>query len=124
MRGHFKRTSSFKEIKSKAHLLYNKYLKRGSPFEVNIAYGMRGHLQNKLDDKELLMEDDDLRLTELVEMFDDVKKEMMRLMVQPFSRLKSGPDFETLQALLTKPEHKASDYLHAISEKFTSPRHE
>jgi len=87
------------EIKKKAHLLYNKYVKCGSPFEVNVSYGIRTALQNKLDDKEKLMMDETVRLADLIQVFDEVKWTMKKLLRSPFRRMTLGPDNDKLRML-------------------------
>ena len=87
------------DIKMKAHLLYNKYVKCGSPFEVNVSYEIRSGLQRKLDDKEMLMKDENVRLADLIQIFDEVKQAMRHLLRPPFRRMKLGPDLSTLKAL-------------------------
>merc|ERR1712217_315865 len=90
------------DIKKKAHALYNKYIKTGSPFEVNIGYAMRLSLREKLEDKKKLEEDATLGLAQLIELFDGVKRDMRRYMVHSFVRLKSGADSEKLMVILEK----------------------
>ena len=87
------------DIKKKAHLLYNKYIKVGSQFEVNVGYGIRRELMNKLEDKDKLMKDEDLRLADLIQIFDEVKQTMKRLLQPSFGRMKSGPDCAILMML-------------------------
>ena len=88
------------DIKKKAHLLYNKYIKCGSPFEVNVSCYTRSVLRNVLDDKDKLMKDEDVGLVDLVQMFDEVKRDMKQLLSGPFARMKTGTDWAKLTALL------------------------
>ena len=88
------------DIKNKAHLLYNKYVKcGGSPFEVNISCDMRSMLRDKLEDKDKLMKDETIRLAELIQMFDGVKLTMKQLLRSPFGRMKFGPEKDKLMAI-------------------------
>jgi len=92
------------DIKKRAHILYEKYIKVGSPFEVNIGHQIRASLKQKLEDKRKLEEDKQLGLSQLIALFDDVKKDMKRYMVHSFGRFKTGPHWQTLIAILDKDD--------------------
>ena len=91
---------TLRDVKKKAHLLYNKYIKCGSPFEVNVDYATRTALRNKLDDRETLLRDETLRLTDLIQMFDAVKMTMKRLLSSSFGRMKTSLEWSTIMAVL------------------------
>ena len=81
-------------MKSKAHKLYNKYIKIGSDYEINISSSMRKKFKNILDDKNKLMQsNENTKLSDLLLLFEDAKKEMRMLLSYSHSRWKSSNQY-------------------------------
>eukprot|EP01084_Bolivina_argentea_P144089 252893_1 len=62
------------DAKMKAHELYNKYIAEGSKFEINISDTMRSKLKNILEDKNNLINKINVKLADLVKLFEESKK--------------------------------------------------
>eukprot|EP00486_Rosalina_sp_Unknown_P009744 CAMPEP_0201594954 /NCGR_PEP_ID=MMETSP0190_2-20130828/192110_1 /ASSEMBLY_ACC=CAM_ASM_000263 /TAXON_ID=37353 /ORGANISM="Rosalina sp." /LENGTH=264 /DNA_ID=CAMNT_0048054761 /DNA_START=751 /DNA_END=1545 /DNA_ORIENTATION=+ len=92
------------DVKKKAHLLYEKYIKIGSEFEINIGAGMRKGLIDILDNREELMNGEhgrNLRLSDILMMFENPKKEMKMLLQYSFTRMKSTTRYKKVVLILT-----------------------
>ena len=92
------------DVKKMAHLLYEKYLKIGSQFEININAPMRKGLMDILHDKDKLMNGEhgrNLRLPDMIMMFEGAKQEMRLLLQYSLNRMKSTSDYKKIVLILT-----------------------
>ena len=78
--------------KIKSHKLYNKYIKSGSEFEVNIPSEERYKLSNMLDKLDLLLSYN-MNLVDLLLLFEECKQEMKVLQTFSLSRFKNHTEF-------------------------------
>ena len=78
--------------KIKAHKLYNKYVKIGSEFEINISSAERHKLSNLLDKLDVLMSYN-MNLRDLLLLFQDCKSEMKLLQTFSLTRFKNDTEF-------------------------------
>ena len=76
------------QSKAKAYKLYQKYIKIGSEFELNIDSGKRRELYDVLDDFEELCSSD-LSLRDLYVLFESAKEEMIVLLTFSLNRFRS-----------------------------------
>ena len=87
------------DAKKKAHLLYEKYIKIGSEFEINISASMRQELMDLLDDKDDLM-NSDIGLADMVLLFENPKKEMKMLLSYSFTRMRLTGQYRNIVLIL------------------------
>ena len=78
--------------KIKAHKIYNKYIRQGSEFEVNISSAERGRLANLLHKLEVLMSYN-MNLRDLMLLFEKCKMEMKLLQSFSCTRFRSDSEF-------------------------------
>ena len=76
------------QSKIKAHKLYNKYIKIGCEFELNIEASQRRELQTALEDLQILLASD-MTLKDLYILFEDAKQEMNVLLTFSLNRFRS-----------------------------------
>ena len=81
--------------KIKAHKLFNKYVKCGSEYEINIQYEQRNELQTVLSDLDGLLKLN-MSLKDLYSLFDDCKNEMVTLLTFSLTRFKETKEFEEI----------------------------
>ena len=74
--------------KNMAHGLYNKYIKEGGEFEINISYHTRNELEELLDDKEKLSLNKELKAVDVMRLFDVAMVEMIKLLSHSKYRFK------------------------------------
>lgn len=84
------------ELKLKAHYLYNKYIKVGSEFEINISGMQRDLIANMLDNLDDLLQNDNIRIDDIFEQFEECKMEMFALLKTSLDRYKYDASFEEL----------------------------
>ena len=78
--------------KIKAHQLYQKYVKPGSEFEINISFQERNKLSNLLDKLDVLLSCN-VNLTDLLSLFEECKGEMKLLLQWSLTRFKNEGEF-------------------------------
>ena len=82
-----------KDIKTKAHHIYNKYVKEGCLLEINISYTQRHDLMLILDDLNRLIQNECLDLKELFTLFDDVIDELVKMQKLSINRFMHEDEF-------------------------------
>eukprot|EP01083_Nonionella_stella_P222693 794389_1 len=82
-----------------SYQLYKKYAAIGSEWEINISYETRGRLTAKLHNFNEWMSTNksNVQMWQLVQLFEDSKHEMYRLLRHSFARFKRGDDFEKIR---------------------------
>lgn len=78
--------------KIKAHKLFNKYIKQGSEFEINISSQERRKLSNLLHELDVLLSHN-INLQELLLLFEPCKKQMKLLLQWSLTRFKTETEF-------------------------------
>jgi len=91
-------------IKTKAHLLYIKYVKAGCQFEINIPHLMRDRMQKQFGDLEALLQNESLQLYDFIVKFDRPKQEMWQLLNFSFIRMQNTDAFRKL--MMHFPRHE------------------
>merc|ERR1712083_530394 len=91
---------TMRKVKRMAHLLHNKYIKEGSEFEINICWSSRSKLMGKLGNLDELLSDNQVRLSHLVNLYQEPKEEMKQLLNFSLSRLKHSPEADALYAMI------------------------
>eukprot|EP01084_Bolivina_argentea_P148361 259402_1 len=92
------------EAKLKAHKLYNKYIRIGSEFEINLPSYMRKQIANILGDVSKLVQNKDLQLTDLLLVFKSAKDEMKKYLNYSYTRWKQQKEFQQVVVLfMDKP---------------------
>ena len=86
--------------KIKAHKIYNKYIKWGSEFEINIALSQRTKIANILHDFDRLTSYK-VSMEDLYLLFDEAQLEMMNLLNYSLGRLKGTPDYANILLCFT-----------------------
>ena len=89
--------------KLKAYKLYEKYISVGSEFEINISGLMREKIINIMDNKEKLMENTEITLKELFDIFNEAKSEMYQLLRVSLNRFSDQDDYHQIIDLIQKP---------------------
>eukprot|EP01084_Bolivina_argentea_P041032 75716_1 len=84
-------------VKIKAHKIYNKYVKVGSEFEINISAEQRNEMKNILDNLNQLM-NYNVKYNDMYLIFEESKKEMLILLNSSLMRLKRRPEYMSLVA--------------------------
>ncbi len=81
-----------------SYQLYKKYVAIGSEWEINISYETRGRLTAKLHNFNVWMSSNNahIQMWQLVQLFEDSKHEMYRLLRHSFARFKRGEGFEKI----------------------------
>eukprot|EP01083_Nonionella_stella_P150531 479693_1 len=74
------------ECKQSAYLLYQKYIKEGSIYEINISFAMRNTLIRHFDDHDRWMKDDSVNTEDLIHVFMEATNEMYYLMKPSYFR--------------------------------------
>ena len=85
--------------KIKCYLLYCKYLRVGSEYELNIGWKTRQNLSQLLDNKEKWMANETIDEKTLLLIFNSSAREMINLINGSFTRFKSNPKFKKLVML-------------------------
>ena len=83
-----------KDIKIKGRKIYKKYISLGSEFEINISYEARGGVIGVMDNEEMLLKNDNIGVTDLMQIFDSARIEILQLLLPAMYRFRSEPDFE------------------------------
>lgn len=84
------------DLKTKAHKIYNKYIKIGCEFEVNIDYHLRTNCKNIMENLDDLLDDDSIKIEDIFNLFGKVKKEMVQLLQWSLIRFKEKTEFEKI----------------------------
>ena len=110
------------DLKIKAHNIYNKYIAVGSALEINISWEMRVKMIGILDDLELLISMNSIKIKDLFLIFDECKMEVWSLMLGSFFRFKSesksnSPKQETE---LTKVHSTEQSGIHVMTSSTNS----
>merc|ERR550525_1423713 len=92
---------TMRKIKRMAHLLHNKYIKEGCEFEINICWSSRKTLVEKLGNLNDLLDDTQVRLSHLINLWQEPKEEMKQLLNFSLNRLKHSPEADALYAMIT-----------------------
>ena len=87
------------DFKRKAYEIYNKYIKIGSEFEINISWDSRVLFRNMFDDEEFFTNNAKIKMMDVFLLFDEARLQMMRLLINSLSRLKQQPEYDTIKAL-------------------------
>ena len=77
----------------KARKLYNKYIKFEADYEINIAGTLRNELEEKLSDKQKLLNNKHIGLKDLVKLFEKPRTEMLMLLNYSLARFKQTIDY-------------------------------
>merc|ERR1712157_257155 len=85
------------DVKIKAHQIYNKYIKVGSEFEINISGIQRDEIAEIMDSVEVLLNNDDANVTKLFELFNECKLEMVQLLRSALNRFKYEDEFDEIR---------------------------
>ena len=80
----------------KAFKIYQKYIKIGSEFELNLHYAQRHHLMELMDDYQSWLARD-VTNNELLLLFEDIKQELIKLLRFSWSRLKTTKQIQLIQ---------------------------
>ena len=83
-------------LKDKAYNIYKKYIANGAMYSINIAHIKRQKLINLMDNYDIWICNDELKDKELMNLFDEVCKEMKRLMNDSYQRFKTTPEYHQL----------------------------
>ena len=86
-----------KDIKIKSHQLYKKYVEEGAALEINISYVQRYAIIDKLSNLNQLLEDDDININVLYEIFDEAIGELIYLLRMSFNRFRYEVEFLDIQ---------------------------
>ena len=81
--------------KIKAHKLFNKYVRSGSEYEINIKYDERNKLETILSDLDRLLQLN-INLKDFYLLFKDCKNEMFTLLTFSLARFKQTKEFEEI----------------------------
>eukprot|EP01084_Bolivina_argentea_P313896 543648_1 len=84
-------------VKIKAHKIYNKYVKVGTEFEINISAEERNKISNILDNLNQLM-NYNINYDDMYLIFEETKKEMLMLLSLSLERWKHQPEYTSLAA--------------------------
>ena len=95
---------SLRNAKLVAFRLYEKYFKIGSKLEINISSGVRKELKNILSDKEKLMEQVDVKLNDLLLLFEKPKNEMRLLLKYSHIRFKRKAEYTKIVEMFAQTE--------------------
>ena len=90
---------SIADLKIKAHKIYNKYIKIGCEFEINVSFRLRNECKYKLENLENLLGDDTITIQNLFDLYDRVKKEMIKLLQWSLIRFKAQPQFDKINSI-------------------------
>ena len=91
---------TMRQIKKMAHLLHNKYIRAGAEFEINICWHSRSKMMEQLGDKNKLLENDEVKLSHLVNMYQEPKEEMKQLLMYSLNRMKIAPEGAALSSIM------------------------
>lgn len=92
------RMKRYKEI---AYAIFDKYIRSGSEYEINVSYQVRMKYMHLMSNKsDWINKMDDMDENELCRLFEDCYDEMIRLMSQSYSRFKLTEQFEKVRAVL------------------------
>lgn len=83
---------SMQDPKTKAYKLYNKYVKTGAEFEINVSYATRKKCQNMLENFSVLLEDETIQIEDLFKIFHECKKQVTGLLNNSLTRFKNTTD--------------------------------
>ena len=85
-----------------AFQLYDKYIKHGSKFEINIPWSIRQEMESKIDNEQKLINDTECSIRDLILIFDNAKAEMYQLLNFSLARFKSSDSFHVIMQLIAK----------------------
>jgi len=91
---------TMRQIKKMAHLLHNKYIREGAEFEINICWQSRNKMMKQLGDKDQLLANDAVKLSHLINLYQQPKEEMRQLLLYSLNRMKVAPEGAVLFALV------------------------
>eukprot|EP01083_Nonionella_stella_P108004 313560_1 len=74
------------QFKHSAYLLYQKYIKEGSMYEINISFYMRNTLISQMDDYNKWMRKNSINANDLMDIFNEAMNEMYYLMKPSYLR--------------------------------------
>ena len=86
------------DAKLKAYRIYERFIKEGSEFEINISSSQRKPLINLLDNLETLMKSN-ANIIDLFLLFEDAKSEMWHLLQFSLQRFQGESDFKQIQMI-------------------------
>eukprot|EP01084_Bolivina_argentea_P108271 193490_1 len=90
-----------KKYKKMAYEIYDKYVRMGAEYEINISYGVRmGYMSIMSNEHIWINSMNDFDEIKLFTLFDDCYDEMIRLMQQSFARFKRTSKFDKVSAVL------------------------
>eukprot|EP01084_Bolivina_argentea_P254699 428254_1 len=84
------------DMKTKAHYIYNKYIKVSSEYEINISGIQRDNIALMLDDLDLLLGNNDVLIDDIFKLFEECKMEMIELLRTSFNRFKYYVQFNEI----------------------------
>eukprot|EP01084_Bolivina_argentea_P306071 528814_1 len=99
-----------KDVKQKAHKLYNKYMTSSSEFEINIPYQQKLKATEMLEDEKKLVDGTSVTLGGLFAMFEAVNNEMYSLLQYSLDRLKYEPEFDEIIAVFEREVDKGTTH--------------
>jgi len=92
------RIQRYKEM---AYALFDKYVRTGSEYEINVSYTVRMKYMTLMASRDMWMNGtQDIDETELFRLFEDCYDEMLRLMSQSFTRFKRTEKFDKVREVL------------------------
>ena len=90
--------------KIKANQLYQKYIKWGSEFEINIGSVPRLQLKNQLENLDSLMKTD-MCINELILLFEEAKSDQLRLLRHSLNRYRYLDEFDKVLSIFQPKSH-------------------
>eukprot|EP01084_Bolivina_argentea_P282974 484527_1 len=88
------------DLRIMAHLIYEKYVRVGAEFEININSDDRKKLREALGDLEICLSENSVTITEIVMLFEKARMEMYRFLLFSFRRFKQDNDWEAVELSL------------------------
>ena len=102
------------DAKIKAHRIFNKYIKCGCQYEINIQYQQRQQLSVILGDLDTLKANN-VTLKDLKSIFSECKTEMVTLLTWSLSRFKSKKEFQGIKDMVMKDRRLPHVVNHQVS---------
>merc|ERR1712129_250818 len=94
--------SIMKEMKCKAYMLWNKYIKHDAELELRLDSEYRMKLSDRIGELDQFVNDTSIRDQDLFHLFDDVIWQSYRRMWQSYQRFTSTGDYEMVYELFQK----------------------
>lgn len=88
------------KIKRKAFILFNKYICIGSEYEININYRLRREMNNLMGNLSEFLQNENIKVLELITIFDASSLEMINLIADAFRRFTTTTQFLKLSDLI------------------------